>query len=245
MLTQTINAPNAKALNTARDNALNRSPLAHPRVTPASALHDGFGALMTGAGLIASEFSYRKDEEIYGEGEPSEYVYQVISGAVRTYKLLSDGRRQIGAFHLPGDMFGLDPGMSHRLTAEAIADTTVRLVKRRSLETAAASNVQVAHNLWTMTASDLQHAEDHMLLLGRKTALERVATFLLEMDRRLTKAGMMALPMSRRDIGDYLGLTLETVSRTLSQLNDQGILVFSSARQIVLRNRQRLAEMDA
>jgi CRP/FNR family nitrogen fixation transcriptional regulator len=96
-----------------------------------------------------------------------------------------------------------------------------------------------------MTANDLRHAEDHMLLLGRKTALERVATFLLEMDRRLAKAGMMALPMCRRDIGDYLGLTLETVSRALSELNDKGILAFSGARQIVLRNRQRLADMDA
>jgi CRP/FNR family nitrogen fixation transcriptional regulator len=219
-------------------------PFASPR-TPVIASVDQFGAVASCSGLVATEFSYRKDEEIYGEGEPAEYVYQVIRGAVRTYKLLNDGRRQIGAFHLAGDVFGLDPGSSHRLTAEAIADTTVRLVKRRSLEVAAGSNVKVAHHLWTMTAGDLRHAEDHMLLLGRKTAMERVATFLLEMDRRLAKTGMMALPMCRRDIGDYLGLTLETVSRTLSQLSDQGILAFSSARQIVLRNRQRLADMDA
>ena len=73
-----------------------------------------------------------------------------------------------------------------------------------------------------MTAGELRHAEDHMLLLGRKTAMERVATFLLEMDRRLAVAGMMALPMCRRDIGDYLGLTLETVSRALSQLHEPG-----------------------
>jgi CRP/FNR family nitrogen fixation transcriptional regulator len=231
MHTQTITAPAARVLNA-------------PRIpVPPSA--DQFSVIASCSGVIATEFSYRKDEEIYGEGEPSEYVYQVIRGAVRTYKLLSDGRRQIGAFHLTGDVFGLDPGTSHRLTAEAITDTTVRLVKRRSLEAAAGSNVRVAHNLWTMTASDLRHAEDHMLLLGRKTAMEKVATFLLEMDRRLAKTGMMALPMCRRDIGDYLGLTLETVSRALSQLNDQGVLVFSSARQIVLRNRQRLADMDA
>jgi CRP/FNR family nitrogen fixation transcriptional regulator len=231
MLTQTITAPAAN-VRTGR-----------PAPVPPSA--DQFGALAIRSGLIATEFTYKKEEEIYGEDEPSEYVYQVVRGAVRTYKLLNDGRRQIGAFHLPGDVFGLDPGQTHRLTAEAITDTTVRLVKRRSLEAAAASNVQVAHNLWTMTAGDLRHAEDHMLLLGRKTAMERVATFLLEMDRRLAKAGMMALPMCRRDIGDYLGLTLETVSRALSQLNDQGILMFSSARQIVLRNRQRLADLDA
>ena len=206
---------------------------------------DQFGAVTGYAGLIATEFDYWKDEEIYGEDEPSEYVYQVISGAVRSYKLLSDGRRQIGAFHLPGDVFGLESGSVHRLAAEAIIDTTVRLVKRCSLEQAAGIDVKVARNLWAMTARDLRHAEDHMLLLGRKTAMERVATFLLEMDRRLAVAGMMALPMCRRDIGDYLGLTLETVSRALSQLQAQGVLEFSGARQIVLRNRQCLHNMDA
>jgi CRP/FNR family nitrogen fixation transcriptional regulator len=230
------------------------TPVSTPesRRAPVPASADRFSVIAGCLGVIATEFdyrkeefNYRKEEEIYGEDEPSEYVYQVVRGAVRSYKLLSDGRRQIGAFHLPGDVFGLDPGPTHRLTAEAITDTTVRLVKRRSLEAAAASNVQVAHSLWAMTAGDLRHAEDHMLLLGRKTALERVATFLLEMDRRLAKAGMMALPMCRRDIGDYLGLTLETVSRALSELNDKGILAFSGARQIVLRNRQRLADMDA
>jgi CRP/FNR family transcriptional regulator, nitrogen fixation regulation protein len=232
MLTQTINTPPAAKSFRASS----------PQVAPAI---DQFSLIASCTGVIATEYSYRKDEEIYGEGEPSEYVYQVIRGAVRTYKLLNDGRRQIGAFLLPGDVFGLYSGSAHRLTAEAIVDTTVRLVKRHNLEAAAGSNVKVAHNLWTMTASELRHAEDHMLLLGRKTAMEKVATFLLEMDRRLAKAGMMALPMCRRDIGDYLGLTLETVSRTLSQLSDQGVLVFSSARQIVLRNRQRLADMDA
>ena len=206
---------------------------------------DAFAAIAGHAGLIATEFSYKKDEEIYGEDEPAEYVYQVISGSVRSYRLLSDGRRQIGAFHLPGDVFGLESGTVHRLAAEAIVDTTVRLVKRRSLEQAATVDVNVARKLWAMTAGDLRHAEDHMLLLGRKTAMERVATFLLEMDRRLSVTGMMALPMCRRDIGDYLGLTLETVSRALSQLHGQGVLVFSGARQIVLRNRQRLRTMDA
>ncbi len=206
---------------------------------------DQFWALTGHAGLVATEFSYRKDEEIYGEDERAEYVYQIIRGAVRTYKLLSDGRRQIGAFHLPGDVFGLESGMNHRLAAEAITDTTVRLVKRSSLEQAANDNVQVARKLWGITAGELRHAENHMLLLGRKNAMERVATFLLEMDRRLAVAGMMALPMCRRDIGDYLGLTLETVSRALSQLHVEGVLGFSGARQIVLRNRQRLRNMDA
>jgi CRP/FNR family transcriptional regulator, nitrogen fixation regulation protein len=232
MLTQSLTPSSAIAI------ASGISPLPH-------AAPDQFGAVTGHAGLIATEFSFKKDEEIYGEDEPAEYVYQVITGAVSSYKLLSDGRRQIGAFHLPGDVFGLESGPVHRLAAEAIIDTAVRLVKRRSLEQAAAVDVKVARNLWTMTAGELRHAEDHMLLLGRKTAMERVATFLLEMDRRLAVAGMMALPMCRRDIGDYLGLTLETVSRTLSQLQAQGVLGFSGARQIVLRNRQRLHTMDA
>src|SRR6201992_415022 len=213
-----------------------------PAICPAA---DQFGLLAGHAGLVTTEFSYGKDEEIYGEDEPAEYVYQVITGAVRSYKLLSDGRRQIGAFHLPGDVFGLESVPVHRLAAEAIIDTNVRLVKRRSLEQAATTDVAVARKLWSMTAGDLRHAEDHMLLLGRKTAMERVATFLLEMDRRLAVTGMMALPMCRRDIGDYLGLTLETVSRALSQLHSEGVLGFSGARQIVLRNRQRLRNMNA
>lgn len=232
MLTQTLNT---QAINTQ----------VRGKIAPAHPVFDQFGAIAGHVGLVATEFSYRKDEEIYGEDEPAEYVYQVVSGAVRSYKLLSDGRRQIGAFHLPGDVFGLESGAAHRLAAEAIIDTNVRLVKRASLEKAAGTDVQVARKLWAMTAGELRHAEDHMLLLGRKTAMERVATFLLEMDRRLAVAGMMALPMCRRDIGDYLGLTLETVSRALSQLHAQGILGFSGARQIVLRNRQRLHNLDA
>ena len=196
--------------------------------------------------LTLNEFTYKKGTEIYGEKEPADYVYQVKTGAARSYKLLSDGRRQIGAFHLVGDIFGLENSSEHRFTAEAIVDTTVRLIKRRSLELVAESDAMVARNLLTMTTNNLQHAEDHMLLLGRKTSLERVAAFLIEMDRRLTAAGVLALPMCRRDIADYLGLTLETVSRALSRLHELGILGFigNNQRQIVLLDRQQLASLD-
>ena len=224
--------------------SVNTGTIPHNLNSPVE-IGDKLGTIVGRTSLVATEFNYSKEEEIYGEDEPAEFVYQVVRGAVRTYKLLSDGRRQIGAFHLPGDVFGLEAGPNHRLTAEAIIDTTVRLVKRSSLEHAAATDVEVTRRLWSMTAGDLQHAENHMLLLGRKTAMERVAAFLLEMDRRLSTAAMMALPMCRRDIGDYLGLTLETVSRALSELHDRGILDFSGARQIVLRNRQHLRTMNA
>ena len=206
---------------------------------------DQFMEVMGRASLVATAFHYHKDEEIFGEDEPTEFVYQVVRGAVRTYKLLSDGRRQIGSFHVAGDIFGLEYGAAHRLTAEALIETDVRLVRRRSLETAANQDAQVARSLWNVTAGELRHAEDHMLLLGCKMAIEKVAAFLLEMDGRLVAAGLVELPMCRRDIGDYLGLTLETVSRALAQLHDQGVLDFSGARQIVIRNRQRLRDLNS
>ena len=98
----------------------------------------------------------------------------------------------------------------------------------------------------SMTTDNLQHAENHMLLLGRKTSLERVAAFLLEMDRRLSPAGVIALPMTRRDIADYLGLTMETVSRALSALQKKGFLKFlgQTQREIVVLNPAGLAELD-
>src|SRR5690349_9985246 len=204
-----------------------------------------FGSLSE-TDLALSEFKYRRGIEIFGEAEPAEYIYQVIDGSVRSYKLLSDGRRQINAFHLTGDIFGLENGSTHRFTAEAIVETTVRLMKRASLAHVAESDAAVARDLLNMTASSLRHAEDHMLLLGRKTSLERVAAFLLEMDPRLTAAGIMALPMCRRDIADYLGLTLETVSRALSILHDKGMLGFigQTQRQIVLLDREKLGCLD-
>ena len=196
--------------------------------------------------VAASEFNYKKGVEVYGEKEPADYVYQVTSGAVCTYKLLSDGRRQIGAFHLIGDIFGFENEGFHRFTAEAIVDAALRLVRRRSLELVAGRDASIANHLLSLTTSNLRHAEDHMLLLGRKTALERVAAFLLEMDSRLTAAGVLALPMCRRDIADYLGLTLETVSRALSNLHVRGILGFLGAnqRQIVILDRRQLASLD-
>jgi CRP/FNR family nitrogen fixation transcriptional regulator len=191
-----------------------------------------------------SEFAYKRGTEIHGENEPADYVYQVKKGAVRSYKLLSDGRRQIGAFHLVGDIFGLTNGENHRFTAEAVVDTTLWLMKRRSLEVISQTDGVLARNLLSLTTRSLQHAEDHMLLLGRKDSLEKVATFLLEMDKRLADA--MTLPMSRRDIADYLGLTLETVSRALSRLRRAGAisLAVDTPREITILDRKLLLALN-
>ncbi|MGO9133183.1 MAG: helix-turn-helix domain-containing protein [Methylovirgula sp.] len=202
--------------------------------------------LLAGHPLTAgAQFSYRADEEIYGEDEPAEFIYKVVSGAVRSYKLLADGRRQIGAFHLAGDLFGLEASSTHQLTAEAIVETKVVLLKRRALDTLAAENVRIAYKLWTAAAENLRSAEQRMLLLGRKTAQERVASFLIEMDDRCGGTGMIDLPMSRRDVADYLGLTLETVSRAISQMRTSGMLRLANARHVEL-NRSKLHDaMDA
>jgi CRP/FNR family nitrogen fixation transcriptional regulator len=225
---------------------LDLTPAAHERFAPAIsayALREDPIILRGLGGLPAKEVSYDRDEEIYGESEPVEYLYCVKRGAVRTFKLLRDGRRQIDAFHLPGEYFGLSAGQAHLLTAEAVVDAKVSIVKRRSLETAATGDAATACALWRMATDELRNAQEHMLLLGRKSAMERVVAFLLDMDRRLTVAGVLALPMCRRDIGDYLGLTLETVSRSLSALAEKGALSFNGSRQIMLNNRARLKAM--
>jgi CRP/FNR family transcriptional regulator, nitrogen fixation regulation protein len=190
--------------------------------------------------LVGFGVNFAQDEEIYGDQEEAGFVYKIARGAVRTYKLLGDGRRQIGAFYLTGDIFGFESSSTHRLSAEAISDATLLVFRRCALESLAMRNIRVARALWALTARSLDHAEDHMLLLGRKTAAERVAAFLLEMDERTQSTGAISLPMTRRDIADYLGLTLETVSRILSHLNAEGTVELSTARQITVQRRSKL-----
>jgi CRP-like cAMP-binding protein len=193
--------------------------------------------------MMGAPMPFSRNAEIYGENEPAEYLYKVISGAVRTYKVLSDGRRQIGGFYLPGDVFGLECGDEHTFSAEAISDCKVLVIKRSSLVSLAARDGEVARRLWTMTANELQRAQDHIMLLI-KTAQERVAGFLLEMAARGATAAEIELPMSRQDIADYLGLTIETVSRTLTQLEKSAAIAVPTSRRIVLRNRAALNRMN-
>ena len=192
-----------------------------------------------------SEFKYPGGSKLFEEAEPADYVYQIGEGAVRTYKHLSDGRRQIGAFYLPGDMLAVENCEIHRFTAEAIVDTTVRIAKRRRLFAKLANDdIPAANNVRDLVARTLEHVENHLLLLGRQKSLEKVAAFLLEIDRRLEQPEVIVLPMGRLDIADYLGLTVETVSRALSSLREERILSFmgSAHREIVLHDRSRLAQ---
>jgi CRP-like cAMP-binding protein len=200
--------------------------------------------LRSSVDLMGAPMPFGRNAEIYGENEPAEYLYKVISGAVRTYKVLNDGRRQIGAFYLPGDMFGLEIGDEHTFSAEAIADSKILVIKRSSVVTLAARDAEVARQLWALTAGELQRAQDHIMLLI-KTAQERVAGFLLEMAKRSAAGSQVDLPMSRQDMADYLGLTIETVSRTLTQLEKAAAIAVPTARRIVLRNRAALSRLNA
>jgi CRP/FNR family transcriptional regulator, nitrogen fixation regulation protein len=190
--------------------------------------------------LMGAMMAYPGNTEIFGENEPADYLYKVVSGSVRTYKILSDGRRQIGGFYLPGDIFGLEFAEEHSLSAEAITDAKVLVVKRSALHALAGRDALVAQQLFALTGRELHRVQDRILLLI-KSAQERVASFLLEMAERAAQKNIIDLPMSRQDIADYLGLTIETVSRTLTALETAAAIELSTSRRIVLRNRAVLA----
>ena len=192
-----------------------------------------------------SELKIRGGLKLFGEAEPADYIYQIREGAVRTYKQLSDGRRQIGAFHLAGDVLAVENCAIHRFSAEAIVDTTVWFAKRRRLFARLAKvDIPAANHVRDLVTRTLEHAENHLVLLGCQNSLEKVAAFLLELDRRLEQPDVIVLPTRRCDIADYLGTTLETVSRALSSLQKERILslVGTNHRGIMLHDRSRLAQ---
>jgi CRP/FNR family nitrogen fixation transcriptional regulator len=210
----------------------------HPRATPSKkrSRQPSFPGLVESTSATTV---YARDVEVYGEGEPSEYFYMVVSGAVRTYKMLVDGRRQICAFHLRGNFFGLEVNQEHALSAETIVNSKILRIKRSVLMAQAESNKEVARQLWAMTGGELNRVQAHVLLLI-KTAKERVAEFLLEMAERAPTNEGIELPMSRQDIADYLGLTIETVSRILTDLEKNETIFLPNSRRVVLRNRDAL-----
>src|SRR5215468_343989 len=159
--------------------------------------------------MIGAVMPFARNREIYGENEPVKYLYRVLKGCVRTSKVHEDGRRQIAAFYLPGDVFGFEAGDRHTLSAEAIVDSQLLVLRRAAVAALAARDSSVAGQLWAMTIAELHRAQDQIMLVVR-TAQERVAGFLLEMSRRSCDSDHINLPMSRQDIADYLGLTIET-----------------------------------
>ena len=193
--------------------------------------------------LIGMTTHVMRDQEVFGEGEPADHVYKVVRGAVRGFRVLSDGRRQICDFYLPGDIFGIERGAEHRITAEALTDTVLVVGRRSAL--AHENDGATARRLWELAMIELGRSQDHALTLGRRSAAERVAGFLVDMADRIGDGEHVELPMSRQDIADYLGLTIETVSRTLTQLQISALIELAGCRSIHLRKPRALAELCA
>ena len=192
---------------------------------------------------IGARRSFARDEEIYAEGDPADCWYKVVAGTVRISKLLADGRRHIAEFCFGGDCFGLDNAAERSYAAEAVGDVIVMRYPRRATDRLIDENPRLARRVHDMTMRDLARAQTRMLLLGRMTAPERVASFLLEMfDRRDAKRAV-DLPMSRTDIADYLGLTIETVCRVLSAFKRAGTIAIPTAHRIELCGRSTLEAM--
>ena len=221
-------------------SAVRSSDQLNPAVRVPAADHELGGVVE----LMGAPMSFGRNAEIYGEGEPADYLYKVVSGTVRTYKVLTDGRRQVGGFYLPGEIFGLETGDEHGFSAEAITQCEVLVIRRSALVALADTDHDVARQLWTLTGSELRRLQEHILLLI-KSAQERVAAFLLEMEQRVYAGNAVELPMSRQDIADYLGLTIETVSRTLTNMENASTIELSSSRRVVLRNRGALNRLNS
>jgi len=181
---------------------------------------------------------FRAGAEIYAQGEKCGGLYRVEFGAVRIYRLLADGRRQISAFHLPDEIFGFEADDAHHFFAEAICDTGVRALR-------AAPGKDLPGELLPLALKDLVRAQEHLLVLGRQNAIERIAAFLTDLAERQGEMKHVELPMSRSDIGDYLGLTVETVSRVFSKLKQIGVIKLASLRSIDIVKWQALQDMAA
>jgi CRP/FNR family transcriptional regulator, nitrogen fixation regulation protein len=190
---------------------------------------------------IGSRRSFARNEEIFAEGDPADCWFKVVSGTVRVCKLLADGRRHIAEFHFAGDCFGLDNLPERLFSAEAVSDVIVMRYPRRATERLIDESPMLARGLRDVTLHDLTNAQIRMLMLGRMSAPERVATFLLDMFDRRDATRALDLPMSRNDIADYLGLTIETVCRVMSAFRREGMIDIPTPHRIELRDRGALA----
>lgn len=188
---------------------------------------------------------YRQNQEIFRAGEPAGRIYGVLTGAVRVYRILAEGRRHIAQFCLPGDVFGLEGDQEYRCSAEAVSNCELSSISQGALSSLAMNDPAVAQKLWGLSLHYLRRSEEHLLLLGQKSARSRVAWFLLDMAERTPPAESLRLPMSREDIADFLGLTMETVSRTLGVLQDEAVIALASSREVLLKDRMALHRLAA
>jgi CRP/FNR family nitrogen fixation transcriptional regulator len=181
------------------------------------------------AGMV---MEFAEGREICSQGGETGLFYRVTAGVVRVCRFLDDGHRQIQAFPVAGDLFGLELDQKRRLAAEAVTDCSLVAYRRHGAQLLAGADLALARQLFHHAMEGLAGTQNHALLLGRRRAAEKLAAFLLDWQARAGDGESLYLPMSRQDIADYLGLTIETVSRGLSQFERDGILALSGARRI-------------
>lgn len=197
---------------------------------------------------LATRLQLGKRERLFAAGDPARHVYNLTEGTVSVSRSLADGRRQILGFLLPGDFLGLEPDESHRCDAEALTEAKVCRFERATFDAFLQDNPEVALRLLRIASSDLAQAARHELLLGRKTAVERIATFLLDLrDRsgaRHLRTHPLALPMTRSEIADYTGLTIETVSRVLGRLRSGKVIELVGASAVRVLDDEELERLS-
>jgi CRP/FNR family nitrogen fixation transcriptional regulator len=194
---------------------------------------------------IGTVARFGRNTTIFGDGEEADYSYRIVSGTARLCKLMSDGRRQITEFPMPGDFFGLEWTGLHSLSAEALTDVVVVQFSRTRLRRLAEERSDVQRSLIAILSRNLWAAQNHLVMLGRQTAKERVVSFLLALVERngVRNGGVLDVPMSRQDIADYLGLTIETVCRAISELKRARLIDVPNRAHIVMRHLAKLREI--
>jgi CRP/FNR family transcriptional regulator len=195
------------------------------------------------AGMICAAgqpVSIKRGQALFSAGEAADAVFVMLSGVMRTSTMLSDGRRQILGFHEAGELLGVTFAEQHLHSAEAVTATRLQTVSRIWLRALLDGQPQLSLCLIPLASQSIEAARRHLVLLGRMTARERLCTFLLE--RLNGESGIIELPMSRVDIADYLGLTIETVSRTITQLRFEGVIHAAAARTVEVTDHQRLLD---
>jgi CRP-like cAMP-binding protein len=177
-----------------------------------------------------------RNAAIFWEGDQAQHCYRILSGAVRISKMLSDGRRQVADFLLPGDLVGLDRDETQQFSAEAIVDSVLVKYPRRRVEAILGDNPRAQSALLSLALERLSAAQAQMLLLARKSAEERLASFLIGLAERTGSKAVVEISMSRTDIADYLGLTIETVSRSFAKLKRDGVIALPHPQRVQLLN---------
>lgn len=195
--------------------------------------------------------SYAPGEEVVGEGDPADSYFLVVKGMFRSVKVTRDGRRQIFAFYLPGDMCGLEPGETYDLTIEAVNAGSLAALSRTACKARMNRDPQFNVAVFDGATRALALSVDHMTMVGRSSAEERLAWFLMMLRQRTNAPGrnppVVELVMQRQDIADYLGLTIETISRTFTHMKERGLIALPTTRRVELLNvggLQRLASAD-